>query len=101
MNPESWPIRIIAGMISTASALIGFIWALLALLFWGNFRFENSWHCFVFGSTMIAPCISLGTYLPYLRNRSWKAFGFLVAGAAVILFIFFLWSAPSSRGLIH
>gem|GEM_PF-3651555 len=101
MTPERMPLQILAGLLAISSALIGFFLLLLAILFWGNFHFGSLWHCLVFSITMVAPFLALVGYFVYLRRQTWTAFGFSLAGSALIGITWLLWIAPLSRGLIH
>lgn len=101
MKPGAPPFQMMAGLLTMSSALLGIIWFLFTLLFWGNFHFDSLWHCSVFAATLAHPFLTLAGYVTYLHRQTWKAFGFSLAGSALIGITWLLWSAPSSEGIIH
>ena len=81
--------------------LLSALFALLALVFVGNFNFSNNWHLFVFAYTFVAPVFSVIGFIAFHRSsRSTTKLSFLAA-VFCTLATFIFWTIDSSRGLIH
>lgn len=88
-------------LLAAVAFLASILFAIFAVLFFGNFHLPNLWHLFVLIYTLSMPVLTVGSFAVF-RSRPTRLTQIAFLAICVLAFFtYFLWAFPASKGLIH
>lgn len=101
MKPESILCMVLTGVLAVSSAVVGFLFVLLALLFFDSIHFARNEHCLVVGLTFTGPFLALAGWMVFLFRQTWLRFVMSLLASGVIGLTVSVWTSPLARGIMH